>query len=457
MPPSLIKKSILIASVAACLIAIWPLPGTIALRQFFLLIGFFFCINTLWEQRRILLERRAWPLWMLMGFYIWLLAHYLFFATNIQEQSQELRGDWLRSFIATIIGLGLGLTLEASQKQSNAKKIDLILFLGFSGTVAIFFLRYLHEVQATGIWVHENFFMTPFKAKTPIVIFGAIFLPLAFLKILQVIRKDEKPAWLGLALPGILLTVFADYFANTKNGFLMFGFVIAICLLSLLKKNPPAPQSRRLPWLLALVLLLFTALPIKRHIESNPAWSMLLSDIKIGIDINNHEHWKNRKIYPMPVNEHGIHVNGSTYERTAWATAGLQLIKENPQGYGLIHHSFGALAIEKWSDFEAPNGKTRGATHSGWIDFTLGLGIPGLLLIFIPLCTSFVRSLRKNGFWYDYVRWAVPTVIAAYAITEVSSDHFIELLFFLTAMFVGLTIKKSDQTATNCISKDSAR
>jgi O-antigen ligase len=102
------------------------------------------------------------------------------------------------------------------------------------------------------------------------------------------------------------------------------------------------------------------------------------------------------------------------------------------------------LAIQKWPDFYKPIGKTRGATHSGWIDFTLGLGIPGLLLVLVPLGASFWRALRKEGFWYSYIAWTAPTIILAYTVTEVSSDHFIELLFFMSAIFCGMTLKAND-------------
>lgn len=433
------KSQITLGVIAALLLAIWPLPGTIALRHCLLLFGFLLSIYVFWIHRKMILSIKTWPLHVLMFFFIWLLAHYFFLATNHQEQLKELRGDWLRTFLAAIIGGALGVSIRTTETDTKtAKKLKIILILGFAGTVLIFFFRYLYEIYSTGNWFHENFFMTPYKSKPALVIFGILLIPHSYLHIFLAVQKERGGALLYTAITGIFLIMFAFYFGNTKNGFLLLlltSILFFISLWSIRNDVPKNPLS--LLFLIALIGLF--SVPIRNHIQSNSAWKMMLADAKVAIDINEHPHWKNRKIYPIPLNEYGVPVNGSTYERLSWATAGIQLIKEYPLGYGLIHHSFGALAARKWSDFEKNERETRGATHSGWIDFTLGLGIPGLLLIVIPLCVSLYRSRNRNDYWHNYIRWAIPILFVAYTLTEVSSDHFIELLFFLTAMFCGIT------------------
>jgi hypothetical protein len=437
---------IYIAGVAATLVAIWPLPDTIAFRQMLLIAGVTMSLLVISRNGRPILKKEAWPLWMLASFFLWLLVHLAFFSVRVTEQVHELRSDWVRSLLAAILGLGLGIVLQnpgEEDQQSTFGKLELILFAGFAGTIVIFFVRYLYEIWATSQWLHLDFFMTPYKSKTPIVIFGGIFLPLAFITILKVISGAEKTQWATLSVLGILLTLFADYFANTKNGIAVFVFASLIFFFKLIKSIKATHYHRRLVWSCITATLLIASFGIKKHVETNPAWTMIWSDFKVGIDIEHHDGWKDIGRFPVPMNEHGLSVNTSTYLRAAWATAGLQLVKENPQGYGLINHSFGALAIEKWTDFSPPNGKTKGATHSGWLDFTLGLGIPGLILVLIPLWASFRRALYIPGFWFNYVVWAVPIITFAYTITEVSSDHFIELLFFMTAFVCGLTITGS--------------
>jgi hypothetical protein len=193
-----------------------------------------------------------------------------------------------------------------------------------------------------------------------------------------------------------------------------------------------------------IIVLLLSAYGIDQHIKKNLAWPRLMADIKVASDIQNQNWWKDDKVCCAPINSAGVPVDVSTYQRTAWFIVGAHLLVENPQGYGLIHHSFGWLAGAKYPDFSKPIGGTRGATHSAWMDFALAVGIPGLLLVLIPLWASWYRSLFQKGLWASYASWTIPVMSLAYLITEANEAHFIELLFFMTAFFCGLTLKTVD-------------
>jgi hypothetical protein len=170
----------------------------------------------------------------------------------------------------------------------------------------------------------------------------------------------------------------------------------------------------------------------------------LVADFKVSVQTDQHHYWKD-KVSPLPINEYGNTVSITNYERTAWAKASLELLSEQPMGYGQINHSFGAMAIKKWTDFHPPDGINRGSSHSGWLDFALGFGVIGIVLVWVPLCTSFWRARHAPPhFWQRYAFWTIPVIGFTYLTTEVCTGHFIELLFFMTAMFCGLTLKKSD-------------
>ena len=441
----------LILLCGAGLLAIWPLPGTIALRHAFLGIGFIASVYSLYRDRSTLLHRQAWPFWLLMGVYGWLLIHLAFFSHEWDLQMAELSSLWLRVLLAIPLGLSLGLLLGqisdrspstySNKKVALQKQAPLFLFLGLLGTFAIFFCRYLYEVHITHQWLHLNFYFIPFKSKPPFVITSALLLPLCFILITRALDSLISKRWIALAFLGVALALFGNYFSNTKNGMAIFAvFMVLLAVRYLFTLHWNAKRIFLGAPILILILLM-SSYGISKHFKQNTAWPNLITDISLASDIDHQQWWKNDKICCAPINSLGVPVDVSTYQRTAWFIAGVRLLAENPQGYGLVHHSFGSLAAMKWPDFSKPLGNMRGATHSAWLDFALAVGIPGLLLVLIPLWVSWYRSLSQAGLWASYTSWTIPVLTFAYLITEANEAHFIELLFFMVAFFCGLAIQ----------------
>ena len=432
---------------SAMLLSIWPLPGTIALRHLLLLIGFLSASQVIRKSKIDLGAARCWPIWVIFGFFGWLIIHLMFLSTDYPEQLREITSLWVRAFLAAVMGLGLGLVIWQSDSSKNAIKSPVskdwftnLLIAGFGGTVTIFFVRYLYEIYMTKVWLHFDFFMIPYGGKPPVVIFGAIFFTLMLLKLRELLFGFLT--WKSIAVigSGFSLVIFAEYFANTKNGMAILLVPLCLFLTTFIFSYPWNLKKIMIALIIAIPIGLATSYLAKKHIEANKAWPMLFEDIKIGIDIDNFQSWKNPELYPFPKNSQGIPVNVSTYERSAWAAAALRLIKENPLGYGLVHQSFGSLAIKKWSDFHRPIEGMKGSSHSGLLDLILGVGIPGSLLILVPFGVAFYRARSQTSFWMQFVRWIFPVVLIAYLITEVSNKHFIELLFFIVAFCIGLTL-----------------
>jgi len=438
-----------LAAIAGCLITVWPIPETIALRYLFLVAGCILSIYTIKNNRDIVFSRNSGHIWLLFSFFLWLTIHILVFSNKFDEQLYEFKGTWVRVLLSAICGVALGLSLSQIKRKNESEILEKVIIAGFYGAPIIYFLRYVYEIYATGNWVHTNFYMHPYLSKTTVVVFGSLLLPLIFIKILQSDGDKGRNLWVPVGIFGILLVLFAEYFSDTKNGVGFFILALIIFVLNFLKDSKFSTVAAARTPSIIFIILACTLIPygLVKHIESNAAWDTPWADFKIGLDIEKYEYWKNNVIYDAPNNEYGVRVSTTIYERTAWIVAGLKLIKENPQGYGLLHHSFGALAADKWPDFKTQNasGKTRGSTHSAWVDFTLGLGIPGLALVILPLWISFFRALQRKGFWYTYICWAVPLITAIYLTTEVAFDYFFEFLFFMTALFCGLTLQKPEQ------------
>lgn len=446
----------LILFCSAGLIAIWPMPGTIALRHIFLGLGFLASLSYIFTNSKSILCCYAWPFWLFTAFYCWLIMHLAFFANEPGLQFAELKNLWFRALLATPLGLSLGLLLnERSTTPSQNRRIGAsdiftslslpILLIAFTGTFILFIVRYAYEVYISHQLIHFPFFAVPYKAKTPFVIAGVLSLPLCFILIARSLRGLMSKWWIVVALFGIAFALFGVYFANTKNGMAILSVCLTLFIANFLLSLHWTFKKILLGIPVVSIVLLMSTYGIYQHLKVNHAWPNLLADIKVSKNIDRVTWWKNDRVCCIPVNSNAIPVDVSTYQRTAWFVAGSELLIENPLGYGLVHHSFGALARLKWNDFVEPIGNMRGATHSAWLDFALGVGIPGLLLVLIPLWVSWYRALFQEGLWFSYASWTIPIMTLAYLTTETNEAHFIELLFYMTAFFCGLTIQKQSR------------
>jgi O-Antigen ligase len=441
-PNSPLDRSNAILLSACALIAIWPLPGTMALRNLLLIAGLFLSISVLSRLKATLFQKDAWPIWCTSSFFLWLLIHYAFFAHRPEEQLAELKGVWVRAAISAIIGLATGLTLlERKEGAPNSHKpTQWFMTIGLSATTVIYAIGYFVFCATRKTWITPPFFAEIYGGKPPIVVFVGLASVLYFINAYESLMKRSKRelfVWGAL----IATSLFDFIFTGTKNGVIVFILVLGIATAAAFKSKLRG-QQRKVLVLATTCLIAFTLPVVTYHIRANEAWKNILPDIQTAWDIDSNQEWKQVGNYDLPSNQNQQLVNRSTYERIAWAHVGLTLIEQNPLGYGLLHHSFGAMAAERWSDFHKPDGITRGATHSAWIDMTLGIGIPGVSLIAFGLAISLARSYRLSGFWRRYVASTIPLLVFIYLITEVASDVYVEFLFYLIFLFLGMTLQK---------------
>jgi hypothetical protein len=428
----------------AGLLSVWPLPGTMALRNLLLLVGGLMSICFFYRDKeafRIALRANL----PLVLFFAWTVTHYFLLAQQKEMQWKELTGFWLRSGISTLIGAGIGVLLarEESQEDQRPKTCSAFLLqLSIYTSLAIYQLRYLYEIAFSQGVFPTDFYMIPFGGKPQIVVFIGI----AFIAALtRLLLGLESAKWKNKAILPTLtmgLTLISFYFANTKNGFLISFVILFGVLLLTLKKDYYSPKIK--------FAIVAAAIPLAvvggMHMKENDAWHTAFADIKTGVAISEQTYWKDWVTQALPHNENGQAVNQSTYLRVAWLTAAIQLIQETPWGYGLMSYSFSYLAKEKWPDFYSKEGDHMVATHSGWMDLTLGLGIPATLLVFLSLFTSSRNALKKTGpggFWSKYSMLIPPFFLLSFLTVEVSYDIFFELLFFFCAIFGSLNHRKT--------------
>ena len=170
------------------------------------------------------------------------------------------------------------------------------------------------------------------------------------------------------------------------------------------------------------------------------------------MDTTHYQQWKYNSEQGLPNNELGVVVSGTNYERLAWGKMGLKLIVQNPLGYGLIERSFGQLAKINWPDSKLHQ------SHSGWIDLTLGLGIPGFLLIFTTLLMLLYQLAKLANVidaacnpYFTMAWWGVFSLLILWCTTEISQKVFFDDLIFWLSLACGLVLASPSSSLRSAI------
>ncbi len=122
---SLDKTGLALVLISSALLGMWATMNTIALRNVLLTVGTLVALTYWWDWIKIneanqTLPSLSWLYWLavaLIGLmFIWVVMHFFFFAQNPQQQFNELKSTWLRSFLAVIIGSATGLALNRNAR-----------------------------------------------------------------------------------------------------------------------------------------------------------------------------------------------------------------------------------------------------------------------------------------------------------------------------------------------------
>lgn len=415
----------------ALLFFIWVLPETIALRHILLATSFFASLFIIY-QNFTLLKRSVTsmlPLIFLGSLFFWVGIHYIFFSLNPELEFSEIQGLWIRVLLGYVAAIGLGISFR--------KYPSLLKYF----YVAIFFIpiinlvTYAYAVYLHGAWVEPNAFVRFLFAKIETAYFGGIAAAIAVGNLINLllIRKNHHHYWqIFFWLLGLVLTLASALVSSTKNGMAititLAVFLVVVILYGSLFKS----RSLRAPVVGAIVfILLASGIVWQKHaIFASQGWKTIVQDVNVSLDIDTHQQWQKREGSVLaPLNSMGIPAALNTYERVAWARVGMRLIGQYPLGYGSINSSFAGL--QKHANI--PN-ENQGQTHSGWVDFGLAFGIPGLLLIFLPIISSIYLGLKYR------VSEALPWVVFCMALTpfgliaEITWKQYFEATIFFLAL-----------------------
>ena len=434
----LMKTDLLVriqAVLFAVLFAIWALPETILIRNGCLVLGGLIGVYQIYTYRTCLANKKAVPIFLIIALFVWATFHLLFLSNNFALQLAEYASIWKRSLIGAIFALGFGLGIVNTSSKTR-EWAWIVFYSGLLLPTLIYILKFglLYYEKKSGVNVGSYWHI--YIAKTAYMGFCIPALAVALGQIYIQITNGKWLTWPNFVYAGTIPAVlFVFYAENIKNGvlysFLFIAIFIGLLAFKYFKRFPV-----RIGILLVLILL-GSGLFIKNHIKQNH-----LADAKVAIQAENSESWKCQVSgKSLPINELGEQVSDTNYSRVAWGINALKLIPQYPLGYGLVERSFGHIGKEVWPD------SCLTQSHSGWLDLTLGVGIPGMLLILgaIFTCLKGLLELKPSevdhfGQWRLMALWTLMSFVLIWCTTEISQKVFFDEMMFFIALSGGLLV-----------------
>jgi len=428
------------------LYSVWILPEVVGFRNTALAIGAVIGLYVVYQNRGLLLHKRALPIWLILSLFAWASFHLFFIGQDFHLQWYEYVRIWRYAAIGFIFALGLGLSLS----QSKGKKYWHAIYLGMCIPTAIYLVKFFLTSYGEGFGFAIPASLQIYQSSAPFYVPKSDYIPfclpalaIALGEIKHILQSKEgalKINFLKMTAYFLVIaaTLFLFYAQSMKNGFLYALLCALVFATLILFENSHHSLKRRMLLAGAGIVIAISIMYI--HIQQNAPWKALIADAKIAVQLDKYDEWKYNERKGLPKNEFGQQVFGTNYQRIAWGIAGAKLSLENPLGYGLIEDSFAKLAKQKW-----PDSVDLSHTHSGWLDLALAIGLPGLALILGTLLVLMKQSGNVAYPWSDFVFWSLLSILFLWVTTESAQTVTFAALIFWLGMCAGLTQYPVDQ------------
>lgn len=417
------------------LLFIWVVPETIALRHVLLAIAFLASLMVIKVNADLFVRVKSaiFPLVVLSFLFVWVGIHYVFFSLNPELELKEITSLWVRTALGFVVAIGLGISLR---KYPELMKF---FYLGVFLTPILNVGSYIYASYLKGAFLPPGANLFFLFAKVETAYFGAIAGAVMVGNLIQLLtnktlKKNQKYIFLFLA--GLVFVMASSILSSTKNGVAIQIFLYLFLAMALVGSYVMSRQLFNAKNLAAisLILLALGFAALYHQSTSSKGWENIFIDVATGVDIEKNRTWQKLSgSVEIPKNSAGEAGAPSTYYRAAWAAVGVWLISKNPYGYGSINDSF--VGLQKLSNIPNENNLQ---THSGWIDFGLAFGIPGLAIVFLTLSSTIYLGLRSRLQTNLVPVVICITLIPFCLIAEVSYKQYFESLIFFIALSASL-------------------
>jgi hypothetical protein len=359
------------------------IPGTGAVRSLFLLLMIGGLARHSWLARPAL----KWPPFDMVGKTLLLLTAWLafqsaFLAVDGPETLKTFAVEWPKNLLLAVIGIWLARAAMFAQK---GKWVFIAVFYGFFAHVIGTLGYQAWHLLANGklylrMGLLGNYgYVSPFLDGTFAIAFADAASRVCFNRPLLPLSARKLGVVFFLCLLALLVL---SPKASLLNALLMLGLFAVVTAIR-------GHRYRRQVVAIALVAAVGLA-TVGAVVQGR--WSGAIESIRYGQEIEAHKTWMGTG-EPLPQK-----IDESFYLRAAWGTVGLRGLGEHPLGRGYGSNAFGRYLADRYGVQGAVS------SHSGWLDFALANGIPGLLLLLAvsaTLCargwTAFVNHAGVGG------------------------------------------------------------
>lgn len=396
--------------ITSALLAVWPIPGTIGLRNALLGLMIVMLGWTAWRNRHGSMSLR-WPLWPVILYLClsaWIIIVIVGWSSEPALSWKELWGQWALPALCGVAGAVVASQAQRLGEKGRNRLIGTV-FYTFFGLVLLHDLLDAVYWWATGdlpfrqapvlylpqwpamLFRDESIWTTfngQFGEKFSFV--NNTFAALLFAEMIQ--RIMQKGRWipisnLGLAV-GFLSLILCSYWLSFRNG--NIGLLAMLSMAGIMVLIRMRHRVSLIKILSALVLgVVLVAGAVSAFWKSDPRWARFAETFPVALDTQHHKAWISTRMEPYPLLSDGNPVDASAYERIAWMKEGSKLAIEHPLGTGLNRNAFFDGIDRKYN----LGGTVRGGhAHSGVVDFTIANGLPG-----IALWIAFLASIAWIG------------------------------------------------------------
>lgn len=427
------------------LLGVWAVKNTIALRNFLLVIGSvtsFFYLYRCYKNKFIKIECNfLLPLSLIALMFIWVIINHLFFSRFPEIQIHEIKSTWMRSLLAVIFGMGVGVAIVRHQR------FYVVIWLGIFISFCVLFFQYSQMAILKNSLFAPDYVNYIYIGKINGVLAGSILLAGVTGSVFNLSSEPkgfQYLALIGLWIFTVILLLYSYVFIfDTKNGVGVAVLILILTLpaffINLLKSKIAIRKKLNLVGVSFFIMILFSWITYE-HIKHNPGWISMWNDVKIAVQLDRYPNWQNPQVMGYPKNELGESVKSNTYERVAWGFAGLTIfLPENPYGVGTLNGPFTILLAEKYPGA----GKNIPSTHSAWVEISMAYGYPGLALALGTLITISALAVKYRQPLSISILTLSFTLAILYTIGELSTQHAIEILYFMFACMSTMLLRRS--------------